>query len=328
VGDELADRVLGQRLLPAEQRQARGEALEVPGEAAQVGLVEVVDVEDEPAVGVEVGPEVLHVQVTVDPDPLRTVARPVVGLGRHVVVEQARGAAVEGVRVARHLAVLGPERGRIGPHQRGEGVAEDLHDDGRAILAAVVLRVTGHVRTVGRPASLLVRCGRIGSMATTQLGDTTVSTVGELPAVGSKAPGFELVDAKFQPLTDSSVDGKRVVLNIFPSIDTGVCQASVRKFNELASGLENTAVVCVSRDLPFAQARFCGAEGIDAVLVGSAFRSSFGADYGVAIDGGGWDQLFARAVVVLDADGTVLHTQLTDAIGDEPDYDAAVAALS
>ena len=164
-------------------------------------------------------------------------------------------------------------------------------------------------------------------MATTQLGPNTISTVGELPAVGSKAPGFELVDSKFQALTDADVSGKRVVLNIFPSIDTGVCQASVKKFNELAAGLDDTAVVCVSRDLPFAQARFCGAEGIDDVLVGSAFRSSFGHDYGVAIDGGGWDQLFARAVVVVDADGTVLHTQLTDAIGDEPDYDAAVAAL-
>jgi thiol peroxidase len=165
-------------------------------------------------------------------------------------------------------------------------------------------------------------------MATTQLGDTTVNTVGELPAVGSKAPGFDLVDSTFGALTDASVSGKRVVLNIFPSIDTGVCQASVKRFNELAAGLDNTAVVCVSRDLPFAQARFCGAEGIEDVLVGSAFRSSFGEDYGIAIDGGGWDQLFARAVVVLDTDGTVLHTQLTDAIGEEPDYDAAVAALS
>ena len=165
-------------------------------------------------------------------------------------------------------------------------------------------------------------------MATTQLGDNTVNTVGELPAVGSQAPGFELVGLKFQPLTDADVAGKRVVLNIFPSIDTGVCQASVRRFNELAAGLENTAIVNVSVDLPLAQARFCGAEGIEDVLVGSAFRSSFGQDYGIAIDGGGWDQLFARAVVVLDTDGTVLHTQLTDAIGVEPDYDAAVAALS
>ncbi len=164
-------------------------------------------------------------------------------------------------------------------------------------------------------------------MATTQLGPNTISTVGELPALGSKGPGFDLVDSKFSALTDADVSGKRVVLNIFPSIDTGVCQASVRRFNELAAGLDDTAVVCVSRDLPFAQARFCGAEGIEDVLVGSAFRSSFGQDYGVAIDGGGWDQLFARAAVVLDTDGTVLHTQLTEAVGQEPDYDAAVAAL-
>jgi len=164
-------------------------------------------------------------------------------------------------------------------------------------------------------------------MATTQLGPNTVSTVGELPTVGSQAPGFDLVDSKFQALTDNDVSGKRVVLNIFPSIDTGVCQASVRKFNELASGLDNTAVVNVSVDLPLAQARFCGAEGIDDVLVGSAFRSSFGEDYGVAMADGGWKGMLARAVVVLDTDGTVLHTQLTDAIGVEPDYDAAVAAL-
>jgi thiol peroxidase len=165
-------------------------------------------------------------------------------------------------------------------------------------------------------------------MATTQLGDNTVNTVGELPAIGSKAPGWDLIGLKFQPVTDADVAGKRVVLNIFPSIDTGVCQASVRKFNELAAGLDNTAVVNVSVDLPLAQARFCGAEGIDAVEVGSAFRSSFGDDYGVRMVDGAWQGLLARSVVVLDEDGTVLHTQLTDAIGVEPDYDAAVAALS
>jgi thiol peroxidase len=165
-------------------------------------------------------------------------------------------------------------------------------------------------------------------MATTQLGDTTVNTVGELPAVGSKAPGWELVDSAFQTLTQRDAEGKRVVLNIFPSIDTGVCQASVRKFNELAAGLDNTQVVNVSVDLPLAQARFCGAEGIDQVQVGSAFRSSFGKDFGVEMADGKWQGMLARAVVVLDADGSVLHTQLTDAIGVEPDYDAAVAALS
>ena len=164
-------------------------------------------------------------------------------------------------------------------------------------------------------------------MATTQLGDNTVSTVGELPAVGSKAPGWDLVGLKFQPVTDADAEGKRVVLNIFPSIDTGVCQASVRKFNELAAGLDNTAVVNVSVDLPLAQARFCGAEGIDDVEVGSAFRSSFGEDFGIAMADGAWRGLLARGVIVLDTDHTVLHTQLTDAIGQEPDYDAAVAAL-
>ena len=165
-------------------------------------------------------------------------------------------------------------------------------------------------------------------MATTQLGDNTVSTVGELPAVGSQAPGWDLVGLKFQPVTDADTAGKRVVLNIFPSIDTGVCQASVRKFNELASGLDNTTVVNVSVDLPLAQARFCGAEGIDDVEVGSAFRSSFGQDYGIEMADGNWKGMLARSVVVLDTDRTVLHTQITETIGTEPDYDAAVAALS
>ena len=164
-------------------------------------------------------------------------------------------------------------------------------------------------------------------MATTQFGDTAVTTVGELPTVGSQAPGWDLVGLKFQPVTDAEADGKRVVLNIFPSIDTGVCQASVRKFNELAAGLDDTAVVNVSVDLPLAQARFCGAEGIEEVQVGSAFRSSFGQDYGVAMADGPWAGMLARAVVVLDKDRTVLHTQVTDAISTEPDYDAAVAAL-
>ncbi|WP_439938620.1 thiol peroxidase [Nocardia sp. N13] len=165
-------------------------------------------------------------------------------------------------------------------------------------------------------------------MATTQLGDNTVNTVGELPAVGSQAPGWDLVGLKFQQVTDADAAGKRVILNIFPSIDTGVCQASVRKFNELAAGLDNTAVVNVSVDLPLAQARFCGAEGIDDVEVGSAFRSSFGQDYGIEMADGNWQGMLARSVVVLDSDRTVLHTQVTETIGTEPDYDAAVAALS
>ena len=165
-------------------------------------------------------------------------------------------------------------------------------------------------------------------MATTQFGETVVNTVGELPATGTKAPEWSLVDLKFREIGDTDVAGKRVVLNIFPSIDTGVCQASVRRFNEIAAGLDNAAVVNVSVDLPLAQARFCGAEGIDDVLVGSAFRSTFGEDFGVAMADGAWKGMLARSVVVLDTDRTVLHAQLVDSIGSEPDYDAAVAALS
>jgi thiol peroxidase len=162
-------------------------------------------------------------------------------------------------------------------------------------------------------------------MATTQLGENTVHTVGDLPAVGSTAPDFTLTGTDMSDVTKTP--GKRTVLNIFPSIGTGVCQAGVRKFNELAAGLENTEVICVSQDLPFAMAGFCAAEGIENVVVGSAFRSGFGTDYGVTMADGNWRGLLARSVVVLDENGSVLYTQLTPAIGVEPDYDAAVAAL-
>ena len=162
-------------------------------------------------------------------------------------------------------------------------------------------------------------------MATTALGGNPVHTVGELPAPGDKAPAFELVGNDFEAVTMPS--GTRTILNIFPSIATGVCSASVRKFNELAAGLENTTVVCVSNDLPFALASFCGAEGIDNVTTASAFRSSFGDDYGVRMVDGKWAGLLARSIVVVGEDGNVIHTQLTPTIGEEPDYDAAVAAL-
>jgi len=162
-------------------------------------------------------------------------------------------------------------------------------------------------------------------MATTSLGGNPVSTVGELPAPGDKAPAFELVGNDFSPVT--LPEGTRTVLNIFPSIATGVCSASVRKFNELASGLDNTTVLCVSNDLPFALDAFCGAEGIDNVVTASAFRSGFGEDYGVRMLDGKWAGLLARAIVVIDTDGSVIHNQVVPAIGTEPDYDAAVAAL-
>jgi thiol peroxidase len=162
-------------------------------------------------------------------------------------------------------------------------------------------------------------------MATTQFGETTVHTVGDLPAVGTTAPDFTLTGSDMGDVTKTP--GKRTVLDIFPSIGTGVCQAGVRRFNELANELDNTEVIAVSQDLPFATTAFCGAEGLEHVLIGSAFRSGFGTDYGVTMADGAWRGLLARAVVVLDEDGKVLHAQLTDAISTEPDYDAAAAVL-
>jgi thiol peroxidase len=164
-------------------------------------------------------------------------------------------------------------------------------------------------------------------MATTALGETPVHTVGELPEKGLSAPSYTLTGTDLSDLSSADFAGRRVVLNIFPSIDTGVCAASVRRFNQLAADLENTTVVCASADLPMAHARFCGAEGIADVVMGSCFRSEFGTDFGVTMTDGKMRGLLARSVVVLDTDGTVIHSQLVPAIGQEPDYDSAVAAL-
>lgn len=165
-------------------------------------------------------------------------------------------------------------------------------------------------------------------MATTALKGSPVHTVGDLPAVGSAAPSWTLVGTDLAEVTSSSFEGRRVVLNIFPSVGTGVCAASVRRFNELAAGLENTTVVCVSKDLPFALTAFCGAEGIEDVTTLSAFRSSFGEDYGVTLTEGIFEGLLGRAVVVLDESGTVTYVELVPEISTEPDYDAAIAVLS
>jgi thiol peroxidase len=164
-------------------------------------------------------------------------------------------------------------------------------------------------------------------MANTALGDTPAHTSGELPAVGDEAPGFTLVDSDLKEFSSSDLSG-RTVLSIFPSIGTGVCQAGVRRFNELAGSLENTTVVNVSVDLPFAVKEFCAAEGLENVKVGSAFRSSFGEDYGVRLLDTKFEGLLARAVVIVGEDGKVVYSELVANIGQEPDYDAAVAALS
>ncbi len=163
-------------------------------------------------------------------------------------------------------------------------------------------------------------------MATTALGDTPAHTVGELPTVGHQAPKFTLVDADLAEFTSADLQG-RVVLNIFPSIGTGVCQAGVRRFNQIAGDLEDTTVLNVSVDLPFAMNGFCGAEGLDAVKVGSAFRSTFGDDFGLRLLDSKFEGLLARAVIVMDESGAVTYTQLVPNIGQEPDYDAVLEAL-
>lgn len=164
-------------------------------------------------------------------------------------------------------------------------------------------------------------------MAQTSFGGNPVNTSGDLPAPGTKAPQFALTSSALAEVGNSDFDGKRVVFNIFPSIDTPVCATSVRKFNEIASGLDNTVVVCVSADLPFAQGRFCGAEGIANVQTASSFRTGFGESFGVSLNEGAFKGLLARAVVVVDTDGTVLHSELVPDISQEPDYDSAVASL-
>lgn len=165
-------------------------------------------------------------------------------------------------------------------------------------------------------------------MASITLGGNPIHTSGELPKVGSQAPDFKLVKNDLSIATLADFKGSKLVLNIFPSIDTGTCATSVRKFNQTASQLENTKVLCISRDLPFAQKRFCGAEGLENVINLSDFKSgSFGKDYGLEITDGVLAGLHSRVVIVVDENGTVTYTQQVPEIADEPNYDAAIAAL-
>ena len=165
-------------------------------------------------------------------------------------------------------------------------------------------------------------------MAKTAFKGTPVATSGELPKVGAKAPEFTLTKNDLGAATLKDYAGKYLVLNVFPSVDTGVCATSVRRFNQEAAKLPNAAVLCVSKDLPFAQKRFCGAEGIDRVATASWFRGQdFGAAYGVTMMEGPLAGLFARAVVVVDPAGVVVHSQLVPEIAQEPDYTAAIASI-
>src|SRR3954451_2803352 len=164
-------------------------------------------------------------------------------------------------------------------------------------------------------------------MAEVTLGGTPIHTVGELPELGTKAPDFSVTGGDLGEITPQDFAGKKVVLNIFPSIDTPTCAKSVRAFNEAASNLNNTVVLCVSADLPFAQSRFCGSEGLTNVKTGSTFKSNFGRTYGVTLADGKLSGLLARAVVVLDEDGIVRHIELVAEIGSEPNYQYALDAV-
>ena len=162
-------------------------------------------------------------------------------------------------------------------------------------------------------------------MATVQFKGNDVQTNGQLPAVGSVAPDFVLVGSGLQDVKLSDYKGKKVVLNIFPSIDTGTCAASVRKFNQVAASKPNTVVICISKDLPFAQSRFCGAEGIENVITVSDFRAgSFDTDYGVLLVDGPLKGLLARSVVVVDENGNISYNELVSEIVNEPNYEISV----
>lgn len=164
-------------------------------------------------------------------------------------------------------------------------------------------------------------------MATTHLEGTPVQTVGELPAVGTLGPNFTTTKADLNDLRLADYAGKTVLLNIFPSIDTGVCAASVRRFNVEATSRPDVVVIGISMDLPFALDRFCAAEGINHVITTSAFRSDFGDAYGVKLADSPMAGLLARAVIVIDPEGKVKYTQLVDEITTDPDFDAALAVL-
>ena len=165
-------------------------------------------------------------------------------------------------------------------------------------------------------------------MATTTLGGNPVQTNSDLPATGSTAPDFLLIGTDLSEKTLADFAGKKKILTINPSYDTSVCQTAARTFNQRASNLDDVVVLVVSADLPFAQKRFCVAEGLEGVVPLSTFRGSFLRDYGVEMIDGGLKGLAARAIVVLDENNNVVHTELVPDIGQEPDYDAAIAAVS
>lgn len=166
-------------------------------------------------------------------------------------------------------------------------------------------------------------------METIFFNGTAVKTYGTVPVAGEKAPDFKLVDKNLKELSFKDFEGKRIVLNVFPSLDTAVCAASVRRFNQEAAKFKNTVVLCVSMDLPFAMTRFCTAEGIDGVTPASAFRSpEFGKEYGLTMVDGPLAGLLARAVIIIDENRNVIYSDLVEEITHEPNYDGAFYVLT
>lgn len=165
-------------------------------------------------------------------------------------------------------------------------------------------------------------------MAQTKLKDVTVNTNGDLPKIGSSAIPFKLTAIDLKEITLGDFSEKNVILNIFPSIDTSTCATSVREFNKRASSLPDTVVLCISKDLPFAHRRFCGAEGIDKVISLSDYRNEgFSKDYGVELIDGNFKGLDARAIIVINKEGKIVHTELVPSISNEPNYEQAINSL-
>lgn len=166
-------------------------------------------------------------------------------------------------------------------------------------------------------------------MATITLSGNEIQTNGNLPKVGTQAPDFSMIQGDLSTASLEDFKGSNLVLNIFPSVDTGTCAASVRRFNEEAASLENTKVLCISRDLPFAQKRFCGAEGLENVVMLSDFNTgAFGKDYGLELIDGPLGGLHSRCIVVVNTEGTIVHTEQVAEIVDEPNYETAKASLT
>lgn len=200
------------------------------------------------------------------------------------------------------------------------------------VLIAGLFTATGSMAQTNATANQTGSANKTQNMENTNgtaitLGGNTIHTVGKLPAVGTQATDFTLTGVDLQEKTFSDYKGKYVIMNIFPSVNTGVCSKSVRKFNEEAAGLNNTTVLCISKDLPFSQKQFCGAEGIDHVVMLSDFRSDFGSKYGVQIVDGPMRGLLSRAVVVVNPEGKIVYEEQVPEIGHEPDYTAAKAAI-